>query len=236
MLGGNARSCAIFMFTQLAFDQIAGSDADIRERVNEHAGFWNGVLGGLQTAAFVALGRIFDTRKDTNNAGRLLLYAVDHPGIFSEASLAARKVAQGLNPTFAAQYASEAHHLKKGDLQPLVDALDQQRAYYDDAVAPIRHNVFAHQGRMTRAERDEIFAQLPIRQLEALVVFPLRLYDALWALYMNGAPPELRSAPTNVAEITAAGLGKNVSTWEHLHVVANVAALLKALRLEPPAE
>jgi len=75
VLGGNARSCAIFMFTQLAFDQIAGSDADIRERVNEHAGFWNGVLGGLQTAAFVALDRIFDTRKDTNNAGRLLLYA-----------------------------------------------------------------------------------------------------------------------------------------------------------------
>jgi hypothetical protein len=153
------------MFTQLAFDLIAGSDADIRERVNEHAGFWNGVLGGLQTAAFVALGRIFDTRKDTNNAGRLQLYAVDHPGIFSESSLAARKVAQGLNPTFAAQYASEAHHLKKGDLQPLVDALDEQRAYYDDAVAPIRHNVFAHQGRMTRAERDEIFEQLPIRQL-----------------------------------------------------------------------
>jgi hypothetical protein len=229
-LGGNARSCAIFMYSQLAFDHIAGSDPEVREQVNEHAGFWNGILGGLQTAAFVALGRIFDTTSGTNNAERLLRYAVDHPGLFSETSLAARKVAAGLEPSFAAQYASEAHHVKQGDFQPLVDALNQQRVYYTNAIAPIRHKVFAHQGRLTRAERDALFAQLPIRRLEEVVVFPLRLHEALWQLYMNGIRPELREAPTNVVEILAAGLASYANTWEQIHVADSVAKLLRSLK------
>jgi hypothetical protein len=121
-------------------------------------------------------------------------------------------------------------------LKPLRKALDKHRTYYNDAVGPIRHNVFAHAGGATREERDAMFAQLPIRKLEKLAVFPLRLHDALWNLYTNGMRPTMRKAPTNVVKIADAGLAKNVNSWEHLHTVRDTVAFLKALRLDVATE
>lgn len=81
-----------------------------------------------------------------------------------------------------------------------------------------------------------MFAQLPIRKLEKLAVFPLRLHDALWQLYVNGVEPTMRKAPTNLVKIADAGIGQNISTWEHLHTVANAIAFLKALCLDAATE
>ena len=234
VLGGNARLCTIFLYTQLAFDLIAGSTFEVRDRVNRHAGFWNGILGGLQASTFIALGRIFDTTKGTNNAGRLLRYAADHPGLFSRASL---EVAEGLDPALATQYASEAHHFKKVDLKTLHKAFDKYRAYYDATVGPVRHKVFAHAGQINdRSQLEALFAQIPIRKLEKLTVFPLRLHSALWMLFVNGIEPSMRKAPTNVKKIADAGLGAHVGSWEHLHTVADTLAFLEALHLDPEAE
>jgi hypothetical protein len=230
VLGNNARSCASFGYSQLAFDHIAGSDPERLAIVNEHAAFWNGVRGGMQTAMFVALGRIFDTTKGTDNARDLLRYADTYQGIFSESTLAARKVRQGLDPTFAAQYASEAFKLPRNGLQPLMEALEANRTFYEANVEQIRHTVFAHSGRLSLAERDALFTGLTVRELEKLVVFPLRLHRALQQLFDNGMEPVLQDAPTNVVEIHGTPLGTGVNTWEHRHVVDAVAKLLGSLK------
>jgi hypothetical protein len=70
------------------------------------------------------------------------------------------------------------------------------RASYESRVQPIRHGVFAHAGRLDRKARDELFTKVFIRELEKMVVFPLRLHRALFHLYMNGSKPSLDSPPT----------------------------------------
>ena len=45
--------------------------------------FWNTVLGGLQAAAFVAMGRVFD-QKSTHNVDRLLKLAQDTTRRYSQ--------------------------------------------------------------------------------------------------------------------------------------------------------
>ena len=48
--------------------------------------FGTTILGGLQTAAFIALGRVFD-RQSAHSVDRLLNLASKNPHIFSKAAL-----------------------------------------------------------------------------------------------------------------------------------------------------
>ena len=68
----DSKSCAIFLYTLLTTHTLAGSDFGLFDRVNAHAGFWNGTLAGLQAAAYIALGRIYDPNDSNYNALALL--------------------------------------------------------------------------------------------------------------------------------------------------------------------
>jgi hypothetical protein len=147
----DGKSCAIFLYTLLTTHTLAGSDFDLLDRVNAHAGFWNGTLAGLQAAAYIALGRIYDPDDSNHNALALLAYTKEHFGIFSRSALLARKIRVGMSPDDAARYVSlafEEYEPKRADLTPLQTALNAQREVYVEKVQPIRHEVFAHSGRL----------------------------------------------------------------------------------------
>src|SRR4051812_45409751 len=108
-LDSEARTAAVFAYTEMAMMYCAGSDPDLLDRLQPHAGFWNAVGGALQTAAFVALGRIYDNDRQTHNAAQLLTYADEHPGIFARTALQARKVRVGLSPEQARDYVVDAY-------------------------------------------------------------------------------------------------------------------------------
>lgn len=91
---GDARRCAIFGYTHFAIDFVAGSDADILDRLREHSPFWSAVQAALQAAAVISLGRVFDDRKGSRSADALLAFAEAHPRIFSPAALEARRLNQ----------------------------------------------------------------------------------------------------------------------------------------------
>ena len=224
----DSRTCAAYAYTELAFHNIAGLDGELRERVNEHAAFWNTVLGGLQTAAFIVLGKIYDDDRQSDGALHLIRFAEDYRGIFSRKELEARKVKVGLSATDAHAYASEAFEPRAGAFKPLRDAFDEHRALYVAKAKPIRHQVFAHAGRIAREERDALFSDLFVRELERLVVFPLRLASAFFRLYHDGIEPVLAdNVPTVITDVLAAAPGEHTSTWEHLHAAANVTRFLK---------
>jgi len=148
----DSKSCAIFLYTLLTTHTLAGSDFGLFDRVNAHAGFWNGTLAGLQAAAYIALGRIYDPNDSNYNALALLAYTKEHFGIFSRSALQARKIRVGMSPDDAMRYVSQAfeeYEPKRTDLAPLQSALNEQREVYVTKVQPIRHEVFAHSGRLT---------------------------------------------------------------------------------------
>lgn len=228
-VGSDARACAVYAYSGLAFHHVVAARFPLRHTIDAHAAFWNGMLGAQQTGAFVTLGRLFDNRPDTQSLDWLLRYGEQFPGIFSRTSLARRKVAVGLSEGDAATYVAEAFEPRNGGLAALRTALNDSRELYRTRVQPIRHRVYAHAGILSREERDALFAELPLQDYERLAVFPSLLHEALWQLYNNGREPAIASPPTAIADVLAAKPGPHTSTWQHIHAAADTEAFLLSL-------
>ena len=229
MLWNDGNSCAVFAYTWLVFDHLTRGDAGLRDRVNEHSAFWNGVLGALQTAAFVGLGRVFDTKASTDSAKQLLRFARTNRGIFSRKSIEARKINSGLSAADAKEFAAAAYELQTGGLASLIAEFEKQRKFYIKEIGPIRHNVFAHSGRLTHEARDALFTNLSRPDFEQLAVFPLRLYESLFRLY-EGREPVFEGPPTSITEMLTELPPSWITAWEHLHVARTVSVFLETLR------
>ena len=230
---GDARSCATLAYTEFALHFFAGSDFAIQDRLNRHPAFWNTVLAGLQSSAFVALGRVFDTRRDTHSGTALLDFAEKYLGIFSRQAYEARQVRIGLSHVDATASAARAFELRPGGLADLRQQFEAKQFVFEAKAAPIRHEVYAHAGKLTIEDREAMFTGLPLRDLEDLVVFPLRLERALFQLYHNGREPVLDPAPSVITEVMKSAPEGGTSTWEHLHAASNVKAFLDWLRETP---
>lgn len=231
--GREARGCAMLAYTEFVLHYYAGSNWPVRDRLNRHPAFWNAVLAGLQSSAFVALGRIFDTKRGTYNGDELLDFAEKHRGIFSRKAREAREVRRGAPLDQARDFAARAVELRAGGLREVRDGFAARQRVFEKRVAPIRHEVFAHASKREIEDREKMFTALPLRELEDLVVFPLRVERALFQFYYNGAPPDLDPAPSLVSEVVKALPEPSVASWEHLHAAKNVVAFLDWLRETP---
>lgn len=230
---GHARSCATLAYTEFALHFFAGSDFAVRDRLNRHPAFWNALLAGLQSSAFVALGRIFDKRSDTYSGIALLDFSEKYRGIFSRRTFEARQVRIGLGLDVAKVSAAKAFELRPGGLADLRQQFEAKQRVFEDKVAPIRHEVYAHAGKLTFEDREAMFTGLPLRALEDLVVFPLRVERAMFQLYHNGAEPILDPAPSLITEVIKSPPARGASSWEHLHAASNAVAFLDWLRDTP---
>jgi HEPN superfamily AbiU2-like protein len=232
-LNRDARGCAVLAYTEFAIHFTAGHDFPVIDRLNRHPAFWNAILGALQASAIVSLGRIFDRRSDTYSAAQLLGFAEKSLGIFRRGALAARKERAGLAQHDAQAYAADAYELRPGGLDDIRRQFEQKRQFFENKVAPIRHQVYAHAGKLNGKELDQLFNGLPMRALEDLIVFPLRLERAMFNLYHNGRAPALEAVPSLIHDVLKAEPNSWVRTWEHSHAAANAAAFLDWLRGTP---
>lgn len=232
-LDSDSRACATFAYTELTLHFHFGSNFEIRDRVNKQAGFWNGLLGALQASAFVALGRMYDADNKRYTIQSLLKFASEHRGLFGRDELRRRKQVAGLAPKVAAVYVADAYVPTGADLQKLSSATKALQSEYRESVEPIRHQVFAHAGKLSAEERGELFTKVMVRTLERLVVFPLQLHRALWGLYHNGQKPDLQEAPTVIVDVLRAIPPDGTSTWEHLHAAKNAVEFAGWLRTAP---
>ena len=228
-LFNDSRACVVFLYTELAFHQLVATNERTFKRINGHSEFWNGILGALQSSAFVALGRIYDKRRGNNSALHLFRFAERNIGIFRRPFIERRQIRSGMAKDDAKVYASEAYELPLDGLTSLRTEFDAKRQFYVEHIQPIRHNVIAHAGRLTSEVRDELFSKLLVRELESVAVFPLRLYETFFKLYHNGQEPQVDDVPTSIVEILKGGAGAPISTLEHQHVAATVENFLNWL-------
>jgi hypothetical protein len=228
-LFNDATACARYSYTQATIDALV-DDQRLRAFLNNHADFWNTVRSGLQASATIALGRIYDSTRGAHSANKVLQSAETYPGIFTREPLKARKIAHGLSEDDATAYVANAFEPGQDGLQPLREAFDAMQELYENTVQPVRHNVFAHAGCLTIHEKDELFQNVPIRDFERLVVFPLQLWDALANLFDNGMQPALRDTPMIIGAVVEQGVPGHTTTWAHRHAAASTKDLLEALR------
>lgn len=227
-LARDARAAARYAYFGSSINFVANQNLALVPILDRDVGFWNTVLGAMQTASIVALGRIYDSRKDVLSADHLVKHATRYPGIFSRSALGARKT-----PGFAA----DAFEPKVADFSSLEDALDQHAALYESTAGPIRHKAFAHAGNITSQEMYELFQNVPPADYERLSVFSLSLHNALFELYYNGREPLMENITSDLATLVANPAGIREITFEHRYAIKDTAQFLNHLEFPglPPS-
>ena len=192
-----------FFYASLAVHAAAARCKEVHKLLNQTPLFWNTCLAGLQTASFMALGRIFDSDSD-HNLGKLLRITQDHPEIFSKAALGRRK--QGSNPeppTWLASYLEDAYQPKTRDFRRIRAHVRKRRRIYEAKYRDIRHRWFAHKAVSDQAEIAALFGKTNTHELQQLFAFLCWLYEVLWELFFNGRKPVLRPLRYSVKRIRA---------------------------------
>jgi hypothetical protein len=229
----DARASAVFVYTELTIHQQASLDRTLFDTINRHAGFWNVIFGSLQSSGIIALGRMYDDDAQTLSLPKLLEYAETYSGIFSHSAFQTRKINSGMSPAMAAGMVENEPPFQLADLKPLRDEFNAMKKIWDEEFKQIRHEVFAHAGRLTQREIEELFSKTLVEKLENLTVFPLRLTNLLWELYTNARPIHPYPVATRIPDVLAKVPGKVISNLEHEHAIKTTVEFLKSLNSSP---
>lgn len=181
-----------YFYAYLAVHAVAADHESVYKLLNHAPLFWNTSLGALQTAAFIALGRVFD-QNSAHNLDKVVRIAQDNAQIFSKAALGQRK--QGNNPDppeWLNEYLRDAYEPTPIDFRRIRAHIRKRRKIYENNYRELRHKVFAHKGVSNSAETAALFGKTNIRELQRMFAFLGSLHEALWQLFFNGQRPVLR--------------------------------------------
>lgn len=181
-----------FFYAYLTVHAVAADHDSVYRLLNATPLFWNTALAALQTATFIALGRVFD-QQSPHNIDKVLRYAQDHPEIFSASSLAKRK--QGTNdvrPDWLDEYLLGMHIPTAADFRRLRNHVKERRKIYERSYRDLRRKVYAHKELTERAAVEALFAKTNIRELQRLFAFLNAFHETMWQLFFNGSKPTLR--------------------------------------------
>ncbi|HEU4620452.1 MAG TPA: hypothetical protein VFV10_20630 [Gammaproteobacteria bacterium] len=218
-----ARACASFAYTELAFRHELRADRDLRKQVDAHRTFWRQVRAALRTALFSSLARLYDESRNSNSAGQLLRPCERHLELFSRAAHSARQIEAGVPHVLTAERAGTIFEPHPGDLQPLFVELDRMRRFYHRIVQPAQARFLRSGSEAADYADDASDDDLAGSEFEELALFPLRLHRALDGLYREGRPPVLPEVPLEIEEVLS-GRGAG---WEHVGAARSAAAFLR---------
>lgn len=172
-----------FLYAYLTVHAVARDKKAVYRAINGSQLFWNTTLGALQTATFIALGRMFD-QDSAHNVDRLLRVAQDHRSLFSKGELRLRKQIQTrLNQHELNDYIKRARAASVGDVRRWRAQVKALRKVYEARYRALRHEVFAHN---IVTDASVLFAQTNIRELQRLLLKLRALHDELRELFDNG--------------------------------------------------
>ena len=197
-----AEQCAQFLFAFLAVHDVAYRRTAVQELLNRAPLFWNTCLGALQTSAFIALGRVFDS-DSLHNVNQLLRLAQDNrTQLFSKAALARRKQAASSNAhEWLGEYLRYVGEPSADDFRRIRKWVARWRRIYEANYRDVRHQFFAHKQAAEQSEVTALFSKGTNRELQRLITFLGSLYQALWELFFNGRKLVLRPSRYSLAQI-----------------------------------
>ncbi len=218
----DAESAAQFLYALNAINIILSKSKPALDKVNVAPLLWRTILGSLQKSAFIALGRIFD-QKSPYNLDRLIRVAQDNIEIFSKKSLALRKRAGSENADeWIDEYLKNVCVPTADDFRRLRKNVKKYRKIYEKNYRSIRDMVYAHK-ELSSEEMHALFESTGVREMEQLIVFPMRIHKALWELYHNGKKPILKPMRNSIKEI----MKRDKPKWEEGNVHERIARDVK---------
>lgn len=183
---------ANYVYAEMAIQHAASRSEALLNRLNRTPTFWITCNAALQSAAYIAIGRVFDL-KSPYNLDALMVAMEKNLPLFGRRALAERKRdGKSIDPPWLHDYLNKAYYPKQADIARIRKHIANYRAVYERAFMPVRHQYLAHRQAHGSEKVQQLFAKGKVKELWRLSTFLLRLHSALWGLLHNGRKPVLR--------------------------------------------
>lgn len=222
---------AQYIYAEMAIQHAASKSKKLLNKLNNTPTFWIACGAALQSAAYISLGRIFDTNSKYNVAA-LLDSMEKNLYLFQREALATRKrEGRTDDPEWLSQYLQQAYYPTAKDVARLREMVAKYRLVYERAVKPARNKYLAHREKEDRAEVQALFAGATVRELWRLTTFLLQLNEVLWQQLHNGRKPIFRLLRHSVKSIYDA---EHQSSAPHESMVSDVKKLMQFIEHSTP--
>lgn len=222
---------AQYIYAEMAIQHAVSKSTKLLNRLNHTPRFWIVCGASLQTAAYISLGRIFDT-KSPFNVNALLDSMESNLHVFQRQALATRKrEGKTKDPSWLKDYLNRAYYPTHKDVARLRAMVAKYRLIYDRAIKPVRHKYLAHREKERNADVHALFAAGTVRELWRLTTFLIQLNEIIWQQLHNGRKPVFYPIRHSVKSIYDA---KQTSTAPHESIVADVKKLMQLIARATP--
>ncbi|MDN3920410.1 transposase [Roseateles violae] len=227
---------ARYVYAEMAIQHAASKSKKLLNRLNDTPTFWIACGAAFQSAAYIALGRMFDTTS-RYNVEELLKTLEDNLHLFQPAALAERKRnGKAEDPDWLAEYLAEAYYPTLADVLRIRKKVDGHRAVYERAIKPVRHKYLAHREKQERSEVSALYAAGTVKEIWRLATFLLQLHDVLWQLLHNGRRPVFRAMRYSVKSIFDSSAQGSHAHESMVGEVKKLMALLETATPNPSIE
>lgn len=191
-LDRESTAIANYVYAEMAIQHAASQSRTLLSRLNRTPTFWITCTAALQSAAYIAIGRVFDL-KSPYNVEALMVAMEKNLSLFGREALAERKRdGKTVDPPWLQNYLNEAYYPKRADIARIRKHIANYRVLYERAFMPVRHQYLAHRQAHGSERVQKLFGKGKVNELWRLCTFLLRLHSALSNLLHNGSKPILR--------------------------------------------
>jgi hypothetical protein len=228
---GEAYISAQYVYSDMAIKYAASISKELLARLNMTPMFWRSYSGASQSAAYVCLGRVFDT-KSKFNIDALIDSFESNLQLFSRQALSERKRnRQTSSPPWLQDYLAKAHYPTQKDVVRLRKKVGEYRDLYNRIIKPVRHKYIAHREKEEHQEVQALYSAGKVKELWRLVTFLQALHEALLQQYHNGRKPVLRPRRYSVKTIYDS---KRQYSGPHELIIAETKTLMDFLKSAMP--
>lgn len=222
---------AQYLYSEMAVQHAASKSSRLLNRLNRTPRFWLTHGAACQEAAYLTLGRVFDTKSDFNVDALLNAFESNLLSFSREALSQRKRDGKAEEPSWLPEYLASAYYPTVKDVARLRLKVAEYRAVYDRAVKPARHKYIAHREKVDHAEVQQLFGGGKVKELWRLVTFLYSLYECLWNQYHNGRKAVLRPGRYSVKAIFGS---KHHGSAPHEAVVAETKELMAFIENATP--
>lgn len=188
-------------YANMSINAVLGKNKIALDVINETPLLWGAIMHSLQMSYFIVLGRVFDEKSTSYSVYRLLRLAERNVTIFEKDALRRRKVTGSDNASeWIEDYMKNVYVPRSSDFRRMRKYVAKYKNMFIK-YRDIRNKVYAHKVIATREDVHALFSVTNVGEMQKIVIFLKRLYDALWELFNNGKKFVLRRDKRSVLSL-----------------------------------
>ncbi len=210
--------CSQIYYCYFSLHKIASSNEKTHKALNMTPEFWSTCLYCLESSLLIGIGRLFE---GIYSVEEILKTSKNNLIIFSKESLKVRKQSTSDNANkWIHEYLENVYVPSKSDFLRLEKCVEKYKTLYREKVKETR-KYFAHPRNLV--------IETNINDIQKIIIFSYKLYNALWELYNNGRKPILRQIPFSLDRLLKSKTIKGNPVMPQSYIVNDTKKILDIL-------